>query len=329
MFGNPGKAVNFSIFRSADVAQRFLLQCYKQQQREDAVQRSYTNCYPFLYYLEHGQNFYAAARQSPLSIKPVLLFYGMVQLIKACLLTVDPDYPESTSVLAHGVSTRKRKKQGYEFLNDEVKIQKNGLFTHFSEKMFHVKQEAGEKFRMGMLLQRICELHETFFCLSERKKPLSLPVVHTVSPPMLAIPKAILDHYHMSQLRFIQYMSEEGHEKQLTFAKEEGEFLYFKMESPLSPIKEGPFLFHSNGTYHIPTKKEKIFALPEIHAHYLLLYNLSMISRYETEWWSELLHSYSSKAYIFILQFLSISADKVPLLLNEYLMHKFWAKPND
>ncbi|AGT30469.1 hypothetical protein M493_00270 [Geobacillus genomosp. 3] len=328
MFGNINRAFSLSVFRSADTAQHFLQQCYRQQQRDDAVQRSYTNCYPFLYYLEHGQNFYTVAQQAPLSIKPVLLFYGMVQLLKACLLTVDPDYPESTSVLAHGVSTRKRKKQGYEFLDDEVKIQKNGLFTHFSEKMFHVKQEAGEKFRMGTLLQRICELHETFFSLDGRKKPLSLPIVHTASPPVLAIPKTILDHYHMSLPRFIQYISGEGQGRKLVFLREEGEFLYFETESSLSFIGEGPFLFHLNGTYYIPTKKEKIFMLPEIHAHYLLLYNLSMISRYETEWWSELLHSYSSKAYIFILQFLSVSAEKVPLLLNEYLMQKFFSKTN-
>lgn len=172
MFGNPGKAVNFSIFRSADVAQRFLLQCYKQQQREDAVQRSYTNCYPFLYYLEHGQNFYAAARQSPLSIKPVLLFYGMVQLIKACLLTVDPDYPESTSVLAHGVSTRKRKKQGYEFLDDEVKIQKNGLFTHFSEKNVSCETRGGGKISHGHAVATNLRTARNIFLFKRAKKAI-------------------------------------------------------------------------------------------------------------------------------------------------------------
>ncbi|TWG29040.1 YaaC family protein [Geobacillus sp. C56-T2] len=323
MFGNNNKQPRLSVFQSADTARQFLQQCYKQLHREDAVQRSYTNCYPFLYYLEHGQNFYATAQQAPLSIKPVLLFYGMVQLLKACLLTVDPDYPESTSVLAHGVSARKRKKQGYEFLDDEVKVQKNGLFTHFSEKMFHVKQEAGEKFRMGALLQRIGELHDTFFLLSGRKKQLSLPVVHTVSPPMVAIPKTILDYYHMPLTRFLQYLREEGQGKAITFVNEEGEWLRFQLTAPLSPVGEGPFFFQLDGTYRIAVKKEKIFLLPEIHAHYLLLYNLSMISRYETEWWCELLHSYPSKAYIFIVEFLTVSAKKVPWLVNEYLMQKW------
>ena len=50
--------------------------------------------------------------------------------------------------------------------------------------------------------------------------------------------------------------------------------------------------------------------LPELLIHYLLLYNLSMISRYETDWWYDLLGSYSSEDYPFIYQFLSISAQK-------------------
>jgi hypothetical protein len=320
-YGNmPNK---FIIFHSADTAQQLLYRCYVEQERTDAVQKSYMNCYPFLYYLEHGQSFYTTARHAPLSIKPVLLFYGMVQLLKACLLTVDADYPESTSVLAHGVSTRKRKKQGYEFLDDEVKVQKNGLFTHFSEKMFHVKQLTGEKFRMGTLLQRICDLHELFSLLSGKKKIFSLKVIHSSSNHSIAIPKEILDYYHMTLHRFIDYIEQEWHFLNMTFAKEEERFLHFHAESPLQPIGCEPFLFHLNGTYYIPTKREKIFMLPEIMAHYLLLYNLSMISRYETEWWSELLHSYPSKAYILIVQFLSLTAEKVPLLLYQYLIKKF------
>ncbi|SFA54666.1 YaaC-like Protein [Parageobacillus thermantarcticus] len=318
MFDCGNISNKFIVFHSADIAQQLLRQCYVKQKRKDAVQKSYANCYPFLYYLEHGQNFYSTARHAPLSIKPVLLFYGMVQLLKACLLTVDADYPESTSVLAHGVSTRKRKKQGYEFFDDEVKVQKNGLFTHFSEKMFHVKQSAGEKFRMITLLQRICELHQSF-AIFNNEKILSIEIIHNSSRNTIAIPIEILDHYHMSLNRFIHYIEHEWRFSKATFVKEEDHFIHIEIQSPLQPIGCEPLMFHLNGTYRIPTKREKIFMLPEVIAHYLLLYNLSMISRYETEWWSELLHAYSSNAYTLIVQFLSLTAEKVPLLLYEYL----------
>ena len=60
---------------------------------ENAEQKGYENSYPFIYYLEHAQIYYEQAEQSPLLIKPILLFYGFVHLIKACILTKSPNYP--------------------------------------------------------------------------------------------------------------------------------------------------------------------------------------------------------------------------------------------
>jgi hypothetical protein len=113
--------------------------------------------------VEHGKKYYTLADQAPPEIKPVLLFYGMIQLMKACILTIDPEYPESSSVLAHGLSTRKRKKRSYEFFQDEVKVQKTGLFNHFCEKLFHMKHIEGEKFMMDHLFKLIPELGSLYF----------------------------------------------------------------------------------------------------------------------------------------------------------------------
>ncbi|QOR66673.1 YaaC family protein [Cytobacillus suaedae] len=312
---------SFSAFHSATTIQNLLLRCYKRQNFEDADKKSYDNCYPFIYYLEHGQNYYQLATNAPLAIKPVLLFYGMVQLLKACLLTVDPQYPESTSVLAHGVSTRKRKKQSYEFSQDEVKIQKNGLFTHFSEKMFHVKHLDGEKYSMNQLLRRIPELSNLFklhyqleyFCKIEKAQE-----------DIVRFPISLLDKYHMTSRRFHDFISEA-----LPFQIEASEedqnvkdYLSFKIvdRKQISPIHSSPLYYHLyEDSYYVSTNRDDLVNFPEIMVHYLLLYNLSMISRYETEWWSELLHSYSSNDYPFINQFLTVSAEKVPYLLYLFL----------
>lgn len=98
--------------------------------------KSFENCYPFIYYLEHGKNYYELYKTAPFSIQPMLLFYGISQLFKACLLTIDPNYPESTTVLAHGVTTRKQKKQGYQFLEDEVKVQKTDCLLMLQNNCF-------------------------------------------------------------------------------------------------------------------------------------------------------------------------------------------------
>jgi hypothetical protein len=317
---------SFNALHAANTTQHLLRKCYEKAAVTDADKKSYENSYPFIYYLEHGQNYYQLSQNAPLSIKPVLLFYGMVQLLKACLLTVDPQYPESTSVLAHGVSTRKRKKQSYEFFHDEVKVQKNGLFSHFSERMFHVKQMEGEKFTMEQLFKRIPELQNLFTLHFQQSLYIETPIT---TQNTLSIPTEALDSYHMTSRRFVDFI-ENTLPFSTTLVKEPTEgkdcgpiSLQIKKENYLLPLASSPLLYHLyEDTYYLPKERGLLSFFPEIMTHYLLLYNLSMISRYETEWWSELLHSYSSNDYPFIRQFLAISADKVPFLLYLFLKEK-------
>jgi hypothetical protein len=320
LFENQSIWESYTTFLSAKNVQKLLLSCYKQQNIEQAEKKSYENCYPFIYYLEHGHNYYQFAQHSPLSIKPVLLFYGMVQFLKACLLTVDPYYPESTSVLAHGVSTRKRKKQQYEFFYDEVKIQKFGLFTHFSEKMFHVKHLEGEKYSMGKLLKTIPELRELLYI--SLKKDLFAKIV-LVDSKHLLFPEKLLDTFHMTSDRLIEYINGILPVEVEYVSKDQQYFRFSLLDTnELSPLNCAPLLYHlEENNYYLLTERNHLH-FSEIMTHYLLLYNLSMISRYETDWWIELLHTYSSNDYPLICQFLSITSKKVPYLLFLFLQNK-------
>ncbi|MFT4417127.1 YaaC family protein [Fredinandcohnia humi] len=315
---------SFNALHAANTTQHLLYKCYKKSSVPDAEKKSYENSYPFIYYLEHGQNYFQLSENAPLSIKPVLLFYGMVQLLKACLLTVDPQYPESTSVLAHGVSTRKRKKQSYEFFHDEVKVQKNGLFSHFSERMFHLKQMEGEKFTMEQLFKRIPELHNLFILHFQKNLYIKTSIDEENT---LQIPVDVLDSYHMTSRRFLDYITNalpfQNSPRQQEGTGDGPLLLHIEQSKEQLPLSSSPLLFHIyENAFYLPKDRELLSVFPEIMVHYLLLYNLSMISRYETEWWSELLHSYSSNDYPFIRQFLAITADKVPYLLYLFLKEK-------
>ncbi|WP_404430107.1 YaaC family protein [Sutcliffiella horikoshii] len=308
----------FSTFQSVETAQKLLKNCYQNQQVEHSEQKSYHNAYSFIYYVEHGLTYLQQSSNTPTSIKPVLLFYGMVQLIKACLLTVDPLYPESTSVLAHGVSTRKRKKQSYEFIQDEVKIQKNGLFSHFSDKMFHVKQIEGTKFSMQELLFTIPELERTIK-INKNKTPFL--AVGKITDEFIKVPLTILDDYKMTQDRFKQYFQKQTNYE---FDAQKNNHLLFKCSKNQGPLNCSPLLFHlEQEALFIPRKKEKLTIFPEILNHYLILYNLSMICRYETEWWGELLHTFTSSDLSLIQQFLETTSAKIPFYLHEYLVGAF------
>ncbi|SFB26511.1 MULTISPECIES: YaaC family protein [unclassified Bacillus (in: firmicutes)] len=304
---------NYSFFFSAENTQRFLKKCYQKQNIENAEQKSFENCYSFIYYLEHGQIYYEQAHKSPLLIQPVLLFYGFVHLIKACILTVEPSYPESTSVLAHGVSTRKRKKQNYNFFQDEVRFQKNGLFPFMSEKLFHMEQLEGDKAAMEDLLRGIPELSEMFYLLEGKHSFVTVP--HEESSFFL--PEFLLDNFHMTKNRFQDFLRSKL-SQQVSFPEGERLAILFE-EMPTNDISPLKFNLEEQ-SFGMPVHKTELLEFPELLIHYLLLYNLSMIARYETEWWSELTKMMPNKDYPFIKAFLNISHQKGPFLVFQYLL---------
>jgi len=314
LFINTGYFDSLLPFFSASSSQLFLRKHYTQLHIPNAEQKSYENCYPFIYYLEHAKTYYEQASIAPLSIQPTLTFYGFVQLLKACLLTVDPNYPESTSLLAHGVTTRKRKKQQYEFLKDEVKIQKNGLITCLAEKIFNIKQLEGEKFTMETLLKEIPEM-QVNSPVHSSKQFETLTLTHQG----FLLPSSILDHYQMTSSRFVEFLSSkikltlslEENKKDLIITPKDA--LYYNGNSPIR------YNTYSNNFMLSLNKQSPCYVLPELILHYLVLYNLSMIARYETEWWSELFKTMPNDDYPTIIQFLKITPSKTIFLVSKWL----------
>ncbi|MGD6969425.1 YaaC family protein [Rossellomorea vietnamensis] len=301
---------SLSCFHSAEMAQKYLKKCYQKISLNEADVQSYNNCYPFIYYLEQGELYFKQALATPLSIQPILLFYGYIHLIKACILTIDPFYPQNTSVLAHGVTSRKRKKQQYSFLKDEIKIQKNGLLSHFAKEMFHVKHLEAEKYQMGELLSQIPEMDDTFKLIFNKRTHIPL----SLNGKILSFPDEILHHYHMSEERLHQFLKEKTENK---VDVQDGQLsLQDSVYGEIPPIR----LNNKTSQYSLSCDRTQAYTLPEPIIHYLLLYNLSMIARYETEWWSELLKSNSSDDYPIIKNFLYLSLEKPPALIKNYLL---------
>lgn len=301
----------FRTFYSADHTQNFLRNKY--EHIPDGEKLAFQNSYTLIYYLEHGKKYYEQSIIAPYELQPVLLFYGMIQLMKAAILTVDPLYPETTQVLAHGVSTRKRKKVQYEFLLDEVKIQKNGLITHFAEKLFKMKHLEGEKYKMGNLMKRIPELHNHFYYLFNENVSYSLLIENDAR---CSISSDILNKLNLSLDGFTNYLNEHT-SLTVTNGQEERKRLFFELAKKPNTLTCSPLQYHINlNQFVLPTNRNSFSFLPELLVHYLILYNLSMVCRYETDWWGELFHHYPSNDLPFITEFLDITKYKVPYYLS-------------
>lgn len=301
--------------QSEQTAQSYLYQCYRQLHEQDAERKSYENCNVFRYYIEHGWTYYNAGKKLDMVLKPVMLFYGMAHLLKACLLTIRPDYPESTSVLAHGLSTRKRKKKNYSFLVDEVKIQHNGLFPYVSEHLFGIKQHPFEKVTMKSLLQLLPELRS----LWKWEEEDSLWRVGRVGDHTLSIPTAICDDYFLTEKAFITRLAFFLPEV-MEIKRADGQML-LHLNEPIQAAT-GPFVMDMDFSIYLPRDKAFFTPISEVMLHYLVLYNLSMLSRYEAEWWGELITIKPDIDFPIIAQFLSVTEKKIPYLLGLELYKK-------
>lgn len=300
--------------QSAETAQKYLYASYQRLAIKDAQKLSYANCYQFFYYIQHGLLYYQAGKISPVVTQPLFYFYGMTHLIKACLLAKIPDYPASTALLAHGLSTRKRKKRDYEFLQDEVKIQPNGLFPYFATQLFQVQHWQSDKVQMATILKTIPEINPLFFM---HTKQTNMVKVATRSDTEFTFPTHLLDTYHLSQGRFLSKLSSYIDPHTIELAEKS---FRCPIRQPFSILKKGPFYYHmEEDSIYFPTTNRMPHDSHEIMHHYILLYNLSMIARYETEWWGDLLHGNPTKDYPLIKYFLEVTSDKMPIYIGHYL----------
>ncbi|USK33917.1 YaaC family protein [Bacillus sp. F19] len=306
-------------YQSTETVQKFLEKSYKKNQQTAPAELSYQNSYPFVYHLKHAENFYLSSVCAALPVQPMLLFYGMSQLMKACILTADPEYPATSSVLAHGVSTRKRKKQHYRFLQDEVKIQRNGLFAHTASHLFKLEHVENDKYTMHELLKRIPEISDLF----TRHKQKNVHFRTKYENKQLHIPVEAAASYHMTPERLLEYLN---YHFQLSRGSHSENIITCYPPDHFSAFYSLPFLYNGQtGEYTLPASMNDLAGLPEFMAHYLLLYNLSMISRYETEWWYELMLSHSQDDYVFIVRFLEVTKEKIPQFALTFL-NELWEK---
>ncbi|SDC46809.1 YaaC family protein [Shouchella lonarensis] len=308
---------HMTLFESAPYTRAYLAKRYESLSVIDVNKMSYKNCYTFMYQLKHGKLYLSQAHTAPIDIQPMLLFYGLTQLIKACILTVDPFYPTTTAVLAHGVTTRKRKKQDYAFLDDEVKIQHRGLYKHMLNTMFHMKHFPIDKYTMKILLKQLPAMQPLFQSL--RSEDIYFIGKH-LNESTIVFDSNVLDQYHMTATRMTNYLHDTGLKNDSLHTYEKRGDLFLTISTGNFSVEKLTSLrFTQTHTPVLHRNRADCLLLPELAVYYLVLYNLSMICRYETEWWGERLHTMDSDDIPFIKSFLRQAQERIPQLISAEL----------
>lgn len=333
----------FNFLQNEETARRYLLDIYSERQFHHPDHLAYRNVPAFTAYINQASTLIRDSEAHRPYIRPLLLYYGMMSLLKAWLLTRIPDYPQNTAVLQHGLSTRKRKREPFRFCEDDIRIQREGLFPLIAEE-WKLPLMAGERYTAKELFSFIPELQSTYHRLFQQKSLAHVFFTRSDSGLQLHIPRQALHPIHLSDTRLVAKLNqaEEGFFSlsttetnsqaylSLTYENDAQEIAVMGSGTPLVFAK-APTLFtveplwvnldhpwfyeDKKGDHYLWLGHDRLTPLPEILVHFMLLFSLSMLCRYDPPLWGEIMLENQHAEQILIQQLLELVPRKFPQLM--------------
>jgi hypothetical protein len=316
----------FLFFENEPMAKQHLFQSYSLILDEKEANRlAFENTHKFIYFLKQGTAYFNSAKKSDLIVRPLLVYYGITSLMKSILLLKDPHYPKTTSVLQHGITTRKKKKSNYNFQDDEIKVQKDGLLPYFSQIVINDPLLTHRKYKVLDLFSMIPELQDSYFLLFKSRTMTGIRVTKLNSSSwMITFEKRQVDDNNLvfSELLSLfehglsldeEIQSSSDAELSLTVRTSNPSFIPDKNHAQIVRDYKGGYHFYF---------RESLALSNEIIVFNMLLYLLGMLCRYDTELWGELIFSFSSGDIYIIEEILQLSLRKFPNLILNHLFNE-------
>jgi hypothetical protein len=303
-------------------ARKYLSECYRNIGLAHPDRAAFQQSSRFLYTWKQARSFYQASTNADLLIRPLLLFYGCTHLLKGVLLTLEPAYPQNSRVLQHGVTTRKLKRNPYQLMEDEVRPQKEGFFAELAKAFGPTLLK--ERYLVKELFGSLAALSDAYAAITGESQ---WHVVQTTTQAdgsvIVTFPFRSDGALGFSPETFRQYLQRFA-PSHLTIPAVEYESVSSQKQMRLT--SEGMALFSDHPLFQ--RDQEKLYLwngiadtlpLPVWVSHYLLLYVLSMLCRYETEWWGELVWSHSYAETFLIEHFLTYHERAFPTVIMEQM----------
>jgi hypothetical protein len=306
--------MNFSayeILKNESTARDFLIKKYPVS---EAKTLAYRNVHAFTSYIKQGMALFHTAERSDYWSQSLLLYYGMMSLLKALALCFDPSYPQNTAVLQHGLTSPKRKKEPYRFFHDEIRVQKDGFFPYLSQ-LFHHPVAAGERFKLGSLCSFLPDLQEISVLLKQKTYYWEISYTNE----KITFPTSLLDQLCIPIEAFVNRLNKKNHVCLFTLDSLTEQYITLKfsgdiMQHPwFRKCKRGKLYLWINTTHSL------VDPLPEILTYYGLFFSLSMLSRYDPPVWRELCND-TEKEQLMIQQLITTAQHAFPSLI----FHLLW-----
>lgn len=300
----------FLKLQNEEFARKFLYQKYLDASLKEPGVLAYKNVQSFTAYIRQACSLFHTARLCERGIQPLLLYYGMMDFFKAWILSKDPDYPKSTAVLRHGLSTRKRKKEQFRFYQDEIRIQKEGLFPYLSLLM-KVPADAGDTYRVKELLGFIPELQPTYQQIFH--ECTWVPVDWIPSSSLFIVPEKILDQYHLAPSSFVGKLNRYSGQIQFTLDHQHQGSLYLNCSSAGPPHRLHPWIeMNKKGDYYLYAGNHRPYPLPRVICLMMLCFAMSMLCRYDPPLWEEVMLQSVHQEQLILIHLMDLIAHEFP-----------------
>jgi hypothetical protein len=324
---NTWKTLQF--LETEPAAKRFLTRCYVNKGLEHAERLAFQQSSRFCFLWKQARLFYKTAETADLAIQPLLLFYGCTHLLKGMLLSQDPGYPHNSKVLQHGVTTRKIKRGSYVLSEDEVRPQKEGLFPLLAH-TFELPP-LHERYYVGDLFLMLAPFSHLYASVMDKRAvwiPLETSFFRpsgeeeTASCFCIRFPERTDGPLCFSQETLSQYIRRFSPGtwdlSQLEWKTDSARQLILP-RSALSRLEQHPLFYREEGTLYFWNSTSDMPPLPAWASHFMLLYLLSMLCRYETEWWGELTMTHGMAERYLVERFLDYHAAAFPAMVKRQL----------
>lgn len=312
----------FLYFESAPTTKEYLFQSYLRLESEkDANRLAFENTQKLIYFLKQGASYFHSAKHSDIIVRPLLLYYGITSLMKAVILIKDPYYPRTTSVLQHGITTRKKKKNNYIFQKDEIKVQKDGLLPLFSQLVIEDPLKLHSKYMVIDLFGLIPELQDSFSLVFQRKTMINLRVTRESSSSCIfSFSEKELNELSLTFTEAISLLSVSlsADDELVILSEEELSFTLITSKNCFIPERDNSQIFRDYRGDYFFYFEQPLTVSNEIIVYNMLMYILGMLCRYDTELWGDILFSFNSNDLFIIEEFLHLALRKFPnLILNQ------------
>lgn len=314
----------FVYFENEQTVIRFLRERYETLGFPDPQRSAYLATPKLIYGIKQAREYYRAAESCDIMTKPLLLYYGMMSLVRAFIVTRDPDYPTTTSVLKHGLSTRKLKKDSYQFIEDEIRVQKDGVFVVLHTMLGGSPFQERQRVLVKDLLSVIPELSLSYQQVYGLPSVCELEEKTESDDGYWDLPRWILQVKGFTREEFLKLLNHTDSSRTTQAGRP---VFYLKDEDPpgrlrifhTSPVKSHPLLIpDSTGKAYLRYPLAEDVLIPEISLHFMVMFVLGMLCRYETEKWGEMILTLFSQDVFIINEFLNLSTRKFPnLILDE------------